>query len=82
MSENAMGDTEHECHTVKCHKTATETLRIESDYESVSGETRTITLEKEFCNEHAEMWLGYNHIEGRRYEVVGDPRSVDTGTDQ
>lgn len=59
-----------ECHTVNCKKAGTKTLRIERDYESVAGETKTISLEKSYCDEHAEMWLGMEGIAGRRYEVV------------
>ncbi len=59
-----------ECHTSKCHETATTTLQIESDYESVSGETKTTTLKKSYCDEHAEMWLSMDEIDGRRYEVI------------
>jgi len=72
-------DTERgECNTVKCHNLATKRLRIESDYDSVSGETKTIVLQMDYCDEHAETHLRYN-ITGKRYEVIEElPQSVET----
>jgi len=64
-------DTEREeCHTVRCQDAATTTLRIESDYQSVTGETKTTVLEMSYCDEHAEMWLEQSGIAGSRYEVI------------
>ena len=68
-----MDDTEREeCHTVKCHDAATTTLRIESDYESVSGEVKTTVLKMSYCDEHTKMWLSLNGTAGRRYEVINE----------
>lgn len=67
-TENETG--REECHTSKCHATATTTLCIKSDYDSVSGEMKTTILEKSYCDRHAEMWLDMDGIEGRSYEVV------------
>lgn len=61
-----------ECATVKCREPATVTLRIESDYESVTGETRTNVLEMDYCQSHAEMWLGLDGVARTRYERLGD----------
>lgn len=63
-------DTPEECSTVKCHDPATMTLRIEKDYDSVTGETKTTTIEQRYCEYHAEMWLGLDGIAGSRFEVV------------
>ena len=61
-----------ECSTVNCHDTATTALRIESDYESVTGATKTTVLEMSYCNEHAEMWLDLNGADSRRCEVIDE----------
>jgi len=60
------------CHTVKCHSAATTTLRVESDYESLTGETKTTVLRMSYCDEHAEMWLKLDGATGRRYEVIDE----------
>jgi len=66
-------DTEREeCHTIRCHSAATSTLRIESDYESVTGETKTTVLRMSYCDEHAEMWLKLDGTTGRRCEVIDE----------
>jgi hypothetical protein len=59
-----------ECTTVNCRADATTRLRIESDYESVAGETKTTVLNMSYCGEHADMWLDQNRIDDRRYEVL------------
>jgi len=64
------GAEREECRTVKCHDTATTTLRIESDYESVAGETKTTVLKMSYCDQHAEMWLNLNGTAGRKCEVI------------
>lgn len=63
-----MNDETDECTTVKCHESATTTLRIESEYDSVTGETRTNVLEMDYCEDHAEMWLSLDGVAGTRYE--------------
>lgn len=74
-TEESSQGTEHEnlgeCSTVKCPEQATKRVKIESDYDSVAGETRTVELEIEYCDEHAGMWLA-SERDGRRYEVVHD----------
>ena len=71
MSEYVDGTEDEECSTVKCHDAATTTLRMESDYESVAGETKTTVLKISYCDEHAEMWLGLDS-DGRRCEVIDE----------
>jgi len=69
--EKSIDGTERgECRTVKCHDIATTTLRIESDYESVTGETKTTVFKMSYCDEHADMWLGLNGTAGCRYETI------------
>jgi len=74
MLRNASSDgTEREvCATANCHDTATTTLRIESDYESVADETKTTVLKMSYCDEHAEMWLNLDGTAGLRCEVIGE----------
>ena len=73
MRDDAVSDPEREeCHTVKCHDAATTTLRIESDYESVSGEVKTTVFKMSYCDEHAEVWLNPSGTDDRRYEVIDE----------
>jgi len=71
MSDRSTSDIEREeCLTFKCHDAATTTLRIEDDYEAVTGEMKTTVLKVSYCDEHAEMWLGLDRTAGLRTEVV------------
>lgn len=63
---------DEQCTTVKCREPATTTLRIEADYESVAGETRTNVFTYDYCDEHAEMRLSLDGVAGKRYEVVDE----------
>lgn len=60
------------CHTVNCSGPPTKKLRMENEYESVTGETRSTVLEKWYCDEHAEMWLDLDRMDGRSYEVIDE----------
>jgi hypothetical protein len=64
------GTEREECRTVRYHDTATTTLRMEADYESVTGETKTNVLKMSYCDEHAEMWLDMDGAGGLRCEVI------------
>lgn len=66
MTNNDRG----ECTTVKCHETATITLRITHEYESLLGGTETTEFEHDYCDEHAEMWLDLDGVANTHYEVV------------
>jgi hypothetical protein len=72
VSECVDGTEDEECSTVRCHNAATTTLRMESDYESVTGETKTTVLEMSYCDEHAEMWIDLNGGDGHRCEVADE----------
>ena len=68
--QSLQGAKQEECHTVNCYNVPTTTLRIESDYESVAGETKTTVLKMSYCDEHAKMWLDLSGVDGHRYEVI------------
>ena len=61
---------EEQCSTVNCREAPTTTLRIESDYDSVMGGTKTNVLEMDYCDQHAEMWLSLDGTAKTRYEVI------------
>jgi hypothetical protein len=70
------GTEREECSTVKCHDDATTTLRMESDYESVTGNIRTTVIELSYCDDHAEMWLKRDRTAGRKCEVMRDTSPI------
>jgi hypothetical protein len=72
VSECVEGTERKECRTVKCHNAATTTLRMESDYESVTGETKSTVLKMSYCDEHAKMWLNQDGTAGPQCEVVDE----------
>lgn len=59
-----------ECATVKCHETATVSLRITHEYESALGGTKETELEVDYCDQHAEMWLELDGVANTHYEVL------------
>jgi len=59
-----------ECSTVNCQKKATTVLEISSEFESITGETKTNVFEMGYCDEHAEMWLSIDGAGETYYEVV------------
>jgi len=59
-----------ECTTVNCYEIATTVLEITSEYESITGRTKTNVFEMGYCDEHADMWLSLDGVADTYYEVV------------